>query len=80
MEKGDKMVIEGQKLSPGKGKWPKDRRKRAIRKRQLEVAAEYKKAKKRQEGTSGPASKVRRIDPSSEEGRALAIRLLPNGR
>jgi hypothetical protein len=65
------MSTEGPKLSPRKGRWPKDEKKRAIRRRQLEVATQYKKAKKRQDGSSGPASKTRHIDPASEEGRRI---------
>ena len=58
-------MIIGPPLSPKKGRWPKSEKKRAVRRRQLEAAAEYKKAANR--GSFGPASRVRRIDPKTGE-------------
>ena len=58
------MGIEGEKLSPGRGRWSKDKAKNEQRRAELKVAAEYKKAlNRRKYGTLGPASKVRHIDP-----------------
>ena len=59
------MAVIGIPLSPGKGRWPKSEKKRAMRRYQLTAAAEYKKAISR--GSFGAASKVRRIDPATGE-------------
>jgi hypothetical protein len=59
------MRITGIKLSPGKGRWPKSKAKRAHRRYLLQAAGEYKKALKRRDGSQGAASAVRRIDPAS---------------
>jgi hypothetical protein len=60
------MEIEGPKLSPGKGRWPKSERKQALRKYRLNAATEYKRAAERRKyGTLGAASPVRRIDPAT---------------
>ena len=52
-------------LAPKKGRWPKSKKKRALRRYLLNAATEYKKAANR--GSFGPASKVRRIDPKTGE-------------
>jgi hypothetical protein len=50
-------------LSP-KGTWPKDERKRVLRRAQLKKAGEFKKAlNRRRYGTLGAASRVRHINP-----------------
>jgi hypothetical protein len=60
------MRIEGPKLAPPKGRWPKSARKRAMLRYRLDAATEYKRAvERRKYGTLGAASKVRRIDPAS---------------
>jgi len=63
--KNSTMSIITPSLSPGKGRWPKSQRKRAVRRYLFEAASEYKRARLRQLGTFGPASPVRRIDPKA---------------
>jgi hypothetical protein len=46
-----------------KGRWPKSPVKVARKRAQLEAAERYKAAVKARDGSSGPASPVRRIDP-----------------
>jgi hypothetical protein len=60
------MGIVGE-LGEPKGRWPKSERKRAIRRRNLKAAAEYKKAIERRDGSSGAASPCKRIDPKTGE-------------
>jgi hypothetical protein len=57
--------VENWELAPPKGRWPKSKRKRALRKYQLDAAAAAKKAIARKYGSQGPASPVRRIDPAT---------------
>jgi hypothetical protein len=58
--------MENWKLIPGKGRWPKDPRKRALRKYQLDAAAEYKRANEYYRyGTLGAASSGHSIDPAA---------------
>ena len=58
------MGIIGIPISPQKSRWPKDERKRALRRAQLEKAGQFKKALNRQlYGSQGAASRVRHIDP-----------------
>ena len=58
--------MENWKLTPGKGRWTKDPHKRALRKYQLDAAAEYKRASEYYRyGTLGAASSGRYIDPAT---------------
>lgn len=47
-----------------KRRMPKCPIKRARRRAELEAAGEYKRAMKARDGSQGPASRVRRIDPA----------------
>jgi hypothetical protein len=59
-------------IKPPAGRWPKDPKRAAERRFFLNLAAEEKAAYL---GSSGPAGRARLIDPSSDEGRAIAERL-----
>lgn len=60
------MGIENWKLSPGKGRWPKDPNKHALRRYRLDAAKAARHASERRRyGTLGAASPVRKIDPAS---------------
>ncbi len=58
------MSIITPKISPGKGRWPKDDAKRGRRKALLEAGEAHKKASARKHGSQGAASPVRHIDPA----------------
>jgi hypothetical protein len=58
------MGIIGVPLAPKKASWPKSEKKRALLRYRLLAAGEYKRAKQRRDvGSSGAASPVKRIDP-----------------
>lgn len=61
------MTIITPRLGPQKGRWPKNENKRALRRYQLEAAAEYARARKRRDGSQGAASPVRIIDPRQRQ-------------
>lgn len=57
-----RMSIITPKLSPGKGRWPKNKNKRALLKYRYAAATAFKKATERKHGSQGAASKVRHIN------------------
>lgn len=62
------MRIDHAPLAPRKGRWPKGKAARARRRRLLELATQYKRARERERyGTQGAASPCRRIDPTTGE-------------
>ena len=61
------MQLKGIPLTPGKGRWPKNLHKRAMREYLLTAAGHYKQAMERRDGSSGAASPVRRINPATGE-------------
>jgi hypothetical protein len=66
------------KLSPGKGRFPKSPKKRAMRRYLLAAGGAYKQAGMREGGfqrSRGAASECRTIDPSSPEGQAIMAKL-----
>jgi hypothetical protein len=74
------MVIEYSRLSPGKGRWPKDPHKRALRKYQLDAATKYKRANEYYRyGTLGAASSGHSIDPATYPSSAWSHYIGCNG-
>jgi hypothetical protein len=62
------MQMKSVRLAPKKGRWPKSKRKQALRRYQLDAAGNYKKAMQRRDGSSGAASEVRHVynrDPAT---------------
>lgn len=59
-----------------KGRFPKSSIRAERQRYLLERAAEVKAAIRARDGSQGPASRVRRIDPNSPEGRAIAAKLV----